>query len=363
MTVKTAVVGAGTVSEVHLSGIDKNPRTELVGICDLDIDRAREAASRYDITPYGDIDDLLAQESLDWLHICTSVQSHLPLAKRAIDAGVPLLIEKPVTETIEELEELEAYADEHDVPVSPVHQHNFDPVMRTARRMIHAGELGEIRGVDLIYTGLSTPDEANRGTWVFDLPGGEFEEGLPHPIYSALRVSGFPESEESISSTTRLVGDYDDEFAYDSAQLQYVTEDDVLCSLKMLSSSKPRHEIYVHGTEKSIQLDMVLQTIQTVDEEYHLSSLKKGKQAITRSAGYLSGLLSNAKLVADGQLNDDWETAIKMNAHYAQFDRTARAIEAGTEMPVSLESSKWTIRLIESLRDSSTTTVETPATI
>ncbi|ELZ10369.1 Gfo/Idh/MocA family protein [Natrialba aegyptia] len=360
MTVKTAVIGAGTVSEVHLSGVAENPRTDLVAICDLDFERARQAARQYDITPYADIDDLLEQESLDWLHVCTSVQSHLPLGKRAIEAGVPLLIEKPVTETIEEIEELEAFAAEHDVPVSPVHQHVFDPSMRAARRLIDAGELGQIRGVDLIYTGLSSPDEANRGTWVFDLPGGEFEEGLPHPLYSALALSGYPESEDSISSLTRLIGDYDDEFAYDAAQLQYVTEDDVLCNLKMLSSSKPRHEIYVHGSEKSIHLDLILQTVQTVDDDYHLSSFKKGKEAVTRSASYLSGLLSNAKLVADGQLNDDWETATRMNPHYAQFDRTARALERGAEMPVSLESSKWTIRLLEELRRASTPPVRTP---
>ncbi|OLZ40419.1 oxidoreductase [Natrinema saccharevitans] len=354
MTVRTAVVGAGTVSEVHLSGLEKNPRTDLVAICDVDLDRANEAATAYDITPYSDLEDLLARESLDWLHVCTPVQTHLEIARTAIEAGIPVLIEKPVTETVAELEELQRLSDRHGVPVSPVHQHLFDPAMRTARRLIRSGNVGPIHGVDVIYTGLTPPDAAKRGTWVFDLPGGEFEEGLPHPIYSGLAVGGFPKSTDDISANTRLAGEYEDDFAYDTAQLQYESADGALCTLKMLSGSKPRHEILIHGEGVSMRLDLILQSVETIEDEYHLSSVDKGKQAISRSANHLTDLAANLRLVADAQLNDDWETATRMNPHYAQFDRTARALEADGPMPVSLESSKWTITLLEALRDAAT---------
>ncbi len=354
MTVSTAVIGAGTVSEVHLSGLEKNPRTDLVAICDIDFEQASDAAKRYSITPYSDLTELLAQESLDWLHVCTPVQSHLEISKQAIEAGIPLLIEKPITETVEELEELERLADRHDVPVSPVNQHMFDPAMRKARQLFRSGKIGTVRGVDLIYTGLSAPDDVNRGSWVFDLPGGEFEEGLPHPIYSGLGVSGYPRSEESVSATTCLVGEYDDQFTYDTVQVQYVTSDDVLCNLKMISGSRPKHEIQIHGENMSVKIDMILQSVQTIESDYHLSSIEKGKQAISRSANHLSGLLSNLKLVAEAQYKDDWETAKRLNPHYDQFDRTAHALENGTEMPVPLESSMWTLRIMEQIRNSAT---------
>lgn len=353
MAIDTAVVGAGVVSDVHITGLEKNPRTDPVAVCDIDYERAKETAAEHDLTPYRDLTDLISQESLDWLHVCTPVQSHLEIAREAIEAGIPLLIEKPVTETIEELEELERLSDRHDVAVSPVHQHLFDPAMRTARRLLRSGEMGRLRGVDLIYTGLTPPDEANRGSWVFDLPGGEFEEGLPHPIYSALGASGFPRSVDDISANTRLVGDYDGEFAYDTAQVQYVTDDDVLCNLTMLSGSKPKHEIHLHGEDMSVKADMILQSVQTIDDEYR-SSIDKGKQAINYSVDHISDLFSNIKLVASEQLNGDWETATRKNPHYALFDRTARALENGDDMPVPLESSKWTIRVLETIRESAT---------
>ncbi|MFC7137867.1 Gfo/Idh/MocA family protein [Halobaculum litoreum] len=185
MTLRTAVIGGGTVSEVHLSGLSKNPRTELVAICDLDEEIATSKAEKYGIKAYTDLDELLAAEDLDWVHVCTPVQTHLPVAKTVIDAGIPIQIEKPITETYEEFEELAAYAAERDVVVSEKHNHNFDPVVRQARKRMESGECGTIKGVEVIYTGCSKPDDPNRGPWNFELAGGEFEEGSPPAVHDA----------------------------------------------------------------------------------------------------------------------------------------------------------------------------------
>jgi len=190
MTLRTAVIGGGTVSSVHLDGLDRNPRTDLVAICDLDEDTARGIATEYDIQAFFDVEEMLAKLDLDWVHVCTPVQTHLPIAKTVIEAGIPVQIEKPITETYEEFEELASFAERHDAVVSEKHNHAFDPVVRQALRMKREGELGEVRGVDVIYTGSSRPDDPNRGPWNFDLAGGEFEEGIPHPIYITLRAGG-----------------------------------------------------------------------------------------------------------------------------------------------------------------------------
>ena len=108
MSLRSAVVGAGVVSERHLTGLDRNPRTDLVAICDLDEGRANEKALEHGIKAYTDLGEMLAEANLDWLHVCTPVATHVPLAIQAIEAGVPVLIEKPVAETVEEVEELVA---------------------------------------------------------------------------------------------------------------------------------------------------------------------------------------------------------------------------------------------------------------
>ena len=105
MSLRTAVIGGGTVSENHLSGLSQNPKTELVAICDLDEEIAREKARSYGIKAYFDVGELLAAENLDWVHVCTPPQTHLAVATQVLEAGIPALVEKPVTETIEQFEE------------------------------------------------------------------------------------------------------------------------------------------------------------------------------------------------------------------------------------------------------------------
>lgn len=350
MPIDTAVVGAGSISELHLSGIVKNPRTHLVGICDVDEQQARDAASRYDISSYFDVDSLLADQSLDWLHICTPVQSHFEISKKAIEAGVPLLIEKPVTETVEDLETLERLADENDVPISPVHQHLFRPAVMTAREMIQSGELGRIRAVDLVFAGNTPPDEVNRGSWVFELLGGEFEEGLPHPIYLTLGIGGFPRNRSDIAVQTSLAGDYSREFEYDGVQAQYVTSDEVLCSMKMIGGGRPKRQILVHGEEKTLAIDLNLQMVQVIDSNFTRSPLTKTKQALQYAGSRITGIAQNARLVLETQVTDKWKTEKKGTSHYEQFDRTAKALESGSDMPVPISSSRWTIQTMDEIR-------------
>ncbi|WP_435361984.1 Gfo/Idh/MocA family protein [Haloarchaeobius sp. DFWS5] len=348
--IRAGVVGAGTISNTHLSALANHPQTELVGICDLDKDRARTAAREHDIKAVYDIDDLLAQ-NLDLLHICTSVQSHLPLAKSAIEVGTAVLIEKPVTTTVEEVEELMTHAETYGVAASVVHQHLFSPAMREARQMIRSGKLGEIRSVDLLYMGLTRPDEAHRGEWVFDLPGGEFEEGLPHPIYMTLGIGGYPRSTDDINAVTSLVGDYEQDFAYDNANVQYVAENGALCSVKMCSNGQPQRLMHIHGESGSLLVDQTTQSVVRIDRDYTSSNLTKARKNLDVSADLVKGLLQNGRLMVDRQMNDDWDTQKKSSPHSMQIDQMVRAVRHGSEPPVPLEEGKWTLEIMQTIRD------------
>jgi len=352
MTLRTAVVGGGTVSEVHLSGLSRNPRTELAAICDLDEEIAREKADAYDVEAYTDLDELLANEALDWAHVCTPVQTHVEVAKTLIDAGVPVQIEKPITETYEEFEELAAYASEHDVVVSEKHNHNFDPVVRQARTRMEAGECGEIRGVEVIYTGCSNPDDPNRGPWNFELAGGEFEEGLPHPLYITLRAGGYPRSEDDVVATTGLKGTYDYDFTYDGAMVQYVTDDDVLCQTTMLGGTRPIRQLIVHGTELSLTADLISQTLVEHDRDYKGSAAGRALNNLDNAVDRIVGTVRNARAVLKRRRSDDWDTARLLNAHYYQNHAESIALEAGdpARMPVPLSESRWMVRLMEEIR-------------
>ncbi|GAB3036060.1 hypothetical protein GCM10025298_26740 [Natronobiforma cellulositropha] len=326
---------------------------ELVAVCDLDEEAAMSMAREFGTRAETDFSSLL-DGSVDCIHLCTPVQTHFDLARQAIEAGVAIVIEKPATVTAEEIAEIDELATEHDVPATVIHNHLFDPAVRKARRMIDRGEIGQLIGVDVIYAGLTPPDMENRGSWVFDLPGGEFEEGLPHPIYSVLGVGGFPEDIEAVSAHTSLSRTYDGGFSYDQAQIQYVAENGALCTVKMLSGTKPQRLHVINGTERSIVVDEINQSVSVTDEDYTASTLARSKKALDVSLDQFTSSLENAKLVAATQFDDSWENEVALNSHYVIFDRFAKAIEYGTEIPVPLEQSTWTIRLMEAVRDAAT---------
>jgi predicted dehydrogenase len=361
MSLRTAVIGDGTVSENHLSGLAQNPKTDLVAICDLDEETARAKATSYGIKAYFDVGELLESERLDWVHVCTPPQTHLAVATEVLEAGVPTLVEKPVTETIEEFEELAAVAEREDVPFSVVHNHKFGLVMRTVLEEIESGELGEIRGVDLLYTGSTEPDTANRGAWNFELLGGEFEEGLPHPLYLGLNAGGLPRSDEDVAAQTSLVGDYEMEFGYDCAQLQYVSESGALCTIKMLSGTKPVRILYVHGSESTLAADLVSQTLVRLDRDYKASALARAQNNIDQIVDRVRGTAENVGVVLKDKRAGEWETAVERNGSYYQFDAEAEALLTGTEPHVSVAEARWTVKLQEAIRDSVRQT-ETAAT-
>jgi len=352
MSLRTAVIGGGTVSENHLSGLAQNPKTDLVAICDLNEETARAKASSYGIKAYFDVGELLESERLDWVHVCTPPQTHLGVATEVLEAGVPTLVEKPVTETIEQFEELAAVADRENVPFSVVHNHKFGLVMRSVLDAIESGELGEVRGVDLLYTGSTEPDVANRGAWNFELEGGEFEEGLPHPLYLGLNAGGLPRSDADVAAQTSLIGDYEMDFGYDCAQVQYVSESGTLCTIKMLSGTKPVRILYVHGSESTLAADLVSQTLVRLDRDYKASPLARAQNNIDQIVDRVRGTAENVGVVLKDKREGNWETAMERNGSYYQFDEEAEALLTGTEPPVSVEEARWTVKLQEAIRDS-----------
>ncbi len=354
MSLTTAVVGGGTVSDRHLDGLTKLSMTDLVAVCDVDEDRVREKAREYDIKAYTDLEAMLVREDLDWVHLCTPVQTHLDLATKVIEAGVPVQIEKPVTETIGEVEELSRVADRNDVPVSVVHNHNFDPAMRKARAAIERGDLGEIRSVDMLYAGETWPDEVKRGSWAHDLPGGEFEEGFPHPIYMLLNLGGYPEHADDIDASTQRRRDYGGEFDYDGVQFQFTSKDGVLCSGTVVASDVPHKTIQIHGDEGSIVVDVVSQTVTRLDRDYESSPVARALTNVDHVVDRIRGSVENVYDVVERKRDDSWEVERDAVPHYYQFDAEAEALLQGRDLPSPLTEAHWTIEIMEAIRSSAT---------
>jgi predicted dehydrogenase len=261
------------------------------------------------------------------------------------------LIEKPAVENVAQFEELESLAERHGVPVSVVTQHLYDPAMRSARAQIEDGRLGDVRGVDLVFTGLTPPNEPNRGSWTFELPGGEFEEGIPHPIYLTLAAGGYPADEDDVHATTSLHGEYEHDFSYDNAQVQCAAADGTLCSIKMLSGAIPQRVLLIHAEERSLVVDFISQTVEKLDRNYRGSPVRRVLNNVDRAGDRLWGVVDNGRLMAKKMRDDSWDVQRKINPHYYQINREARALERGSDLRGSLERAKWTTITMEKIRN------------
>lgn len=106
--VNIAVIGAGSISEMHLRSYHNNPQVELYAICDLNEERARTKAEKYGIPRiYTDYRESLA-DSRSMPSASARNNSHAPISIAALEAGKHVLVEKPLCKTVDEALRVEA---------------------------------------------------------------------------------------------------------------------------------------------------------------------------------------------------------------------------------------------------------------
>ena len=112
---------------------------------DTSPERQEQFAARYpNATVTGDLDAMLADDSLDAVVVATPVPTHYELAKRALEAGKHVLVEKPPAMRAAEMDELVALAAERDLVLMPGHLLLYHPGVQKLKELIDAGELGEV---------------------------------------------------------------------------------------------------------------------------------------------------------------------------------------------------------------------------
>ncbi|SHF75101.1 Gfo/Idh/MocA family protein [Ornithinibacillus halophilus] len=106
---KVGVIGVGSISELHIEPYKNNKKVELVAFCDVNEARVQEKGKKYEVEQlYTDYKELLKNEDIDAVSICTWNNSHADIAIAALEAGKHVLVEKPLSMTVEEAEAVQA---------------------------------------------------------------------------------------------------------------------------------------------------------------------------------------------------------------------------------------------------------------
>lgn len=122
---KAGVLGAGHLGKIHLRLLKQSTNYELVGFYDTNTEQAKIIAEENDYTLFSSIDALI--EAVDVVDIVTPTFAHFEVAKKAIQAGKHVFIEKPITNTVAEAEELIQLAKKHNVKGQVGHVERFNP--------------------------------------------------------------------------------------------------------------------------------------------------------------------------------------------------------------------------------------------
>lgn len=122
---KIGVAGTGHLGKFHLNCIKNISEYQLLGIFDLDTERALEISKQYECKAFDSLDELI--DAVDVLVIVTPTLSHYSIAEKALQKRKHLFIEKPVTHTLQEAYALQKLAQEAGVKVQVGHVERFNP--------------------------------------------------------------------------------------------------------------------------------------------------------------------------------------------------------------------------------------------
>lgn len=125
--IKTAVVGVGSLGKHHLKWLSKIESSDLIGLYDLDRDRAKSLADEYKVRSFESLEQLC--EAVEAASIVVSTSAHFEVAQVLMNHGVHCLIEKPVTSTTQESEQLKKIARDQQVKVAVGQIERFNPAV------------------------------------------------------------------------------------------------------------------------------------------------------------------------------------------------------------------------------------------
>lgn len=124
---RVGVIGVGHLGQHHVRIFKEIDNCCLVGIYDKNRDRANEIAAKYDVKVYGDYETLL--NDIDAIDIAVTTIHHHHLAKIALEKGKHLFIEKPITSTVAEAEELLSISKKNNLFIQVGHIERFNPIV------------------------------------------------------------------------------------------------------------------------------------------------------------------------------------------------------------------------------------------
>jgi UDP-N-acetylglucosamine 3-dehydrogenase len=280
------VIGCGSIAEEsHLPAIGRIPSARLVAVADSDESKARLVSEKFRAERwYGDYKELLENEKVDAVDICTPTKYHPEITVAAAQAGKHVLCEKPVALSLAETDRMISACSKNKVKFMVAHSRRFIPRYSTVRRIIREGLIGE----PVWTTQISRRTKMEPGSWYFDpkMTYGPIAEigihdadllrwmlsddvvqvrGIARVTNSDRRV--YDQIFAALKFSKGMVASFEVGYVLPKAYTQY-TSLNVLGSTGLISASDNHMNVVTQGTENGVIYPLAYSDLLSVNSAY-----------------------------------------------------------------------------------------------
>jgi len=250
------IIGCGVIHRWHASAIQSlgGDVAEVVAVCDVVEQRAKDAAEKLGATAYTDIHEMLRDKRVDIVTVGTPSGMHIDHAIEAVMAGKHVIVEKPFDINLDKVDRFIAAAKDAGVYITCVSQTRYAPGVRQLHEWLDSGKLGKLIYADATVKWHRTQEYYNsgdwRGTWALDGGGALMNQGI-HYADQLRWAMGNPKSLFAYAST----GGHDIEVEdVVTASIQF--ENGGIGSLTATTCAYPGFEqtLDIFGTEGSVRM-------------------------------------------------------------------------------------------------------------
>lgn len=193
-----ALVGAGLIGRAHLERLDASPDCACAAICDP-TEAARAFATERGLPWFASLDEMLPAVKPDGAVIATPNALHVPGAIACLEAGVPVLVEKPLAESVAAAHRLVEAQARTGVPVLAGHHRRHNPLVKAARKIVREGGIGRLVAVNSLFL-IRKPDDYFDVAWRREAGGGPVLINLIHDIDNLRFICGEIDAVQAMTS-------------------------------------------------------------------------------------------------------------------------------------------------------------------
>ncbi|MCW5952371.1 MAG: Gfo/Idh/MocA family oxidoreductase [Propionibacteriaceae bacterium] len=332
---KVGIIGAGGISRAHLHGyLEFRDECEIVALCDIDPGKAAARRDEFGLAgarTYADPGEMLAAEQLDLVSITTPPSAHAMNAVTALDAGVHVLVEKPMAPSLEECDQMIAAAQASGKLLGVIAQNRFRDDMAILKEALDSGLIGSISHVQVNSVwSRSRPyyDLWWRGTWSSEGGGCTLNHAIHH-LDLTLWLLGRPKAVTAVLANAQ----------HDNAEVEDL-------SVAILADDRALAEVtssVVHHGEEQ-------QVIVVQGQHARVSQPWKAVADAHHANGFPSG--SNTELVEKLDALADAHSPLAHTGHAGQIGDFLAAVRQGRRPAVTGEDGRHAIELVTAIYES-----------